>query len=165
VSVSWNVGDFAVSVHSIFPATCQAGGVAKGCLTVLGFIVLALIGGCLYFESRRPHFSGTSPLAIDVRVRDVFSTNVYQMSITNRGACETIVREFSQARPIFGATKAVGEFTFRYESGKTDVVWMLPGMPQGYYTIYLGGTFRLPSERFYQLMKEGGVDVSKIPKD
>ncbi len=147
------------SAHSI------DGGVAKGCLTVLGVTILALIGGCFYFESRRPHFSGASPLAIDVRVRDLSSTNVYEISITNRTSCEAIVREFSQARPVLGAGKAVGEFTFHYDSGNTDVVWMLPGMPHGYYTIYLGGTFRMPSERFYQVLKEGGVDVSKIPRD
>jgi len=87
------------------------------------------------------------------------------MSITNRAACEAVVREFAQARPVFGASKAIGELAFRYDDGKTNVVWMLPGMPQGYYTIYLGGTFRMPSERFYQVLKDGGVDISKIPKD
>ncbi len=75
------------------------------------------------------------------------------------------MREFAQARPVFGSTKTIGELAFRYESGKTDVVWMSPGMPQGHYTIYLGGTFRMPSERFYQVLKNGGVDVSQIPKD
>jgi hypothetical protein len=143
----------------------KSGSAGKGCLTALGILAFSLIGGCLYFESRRPHFSGTSPSAIDVRVDDVASTNVYQMSITNRAACETILQDFLQARPVFGASKAIGAFTFHYDSGKTDVVWMIPGMPQGYYTIYLGGTFRMPSERFYQVLKEGGVNVAKIRKD
>jgi hypothetical protein len=96
---------------------------------------------------------------------DYYSTNAYRFTITNRAACEAVVREFSQARPVFGASKAIGELAFRYDSGKTDVVWMIPGRPQGYYTIYRGGTFRTPSERFYQVLEKGGVDVSRIPKE
>jgi len=62
-----------------------------------------------------------------VHVEDSASTNatVYQMSITNRAACETVLREFSQARPYIDQKKAVGKFTFHYDSGKTDVVWMI----------------------------------------
>ena len=103
------------------------GRAAKGCLTTPGIIVLLLLIGGLYFESRRPRFSDTSPSTIDVHVEDSASTNatVYQVSITNRAACETVLREFSQARPYIDQKKAVGKFTFHYDSGKTDVVWMI----------------------------------------
>jgi len=104
-------------------------------------------------------------LAIDVRIPDRSSTNVYQMSITNRAACEAVLQEFAQARPVFGSRQVIGKLTFRYDNGKTDVVHMLPGMPDGYYTIYLGNTFRMRSERFYQVLKNAGVDVSQLPKD
>lgn len=146
------MGDSAVSIYpKLRTSRLESGGCAKGCLSALGICALAALAGCIYFESRRPRFSGTSPVAIDVKVQpDYYSTNAYRFSITNRTACEAVVREFTQVRPVFGASMAIGELAFRYDSGKTDVVWMLPGMPQGYYTIYLGGTFRMPSERFYQ---------------
>ena len=99
---------------------------------------------------------------------DYASTNDYHMSITNRTACETLLREFSQARPYIDQSKAVGKFTFHYENGKTDVVWIIAGS-QGYHTIFFvrpfwgPSSFHIPSERFHQLLKEAGVDVSKIP--
>jgi hypothetical protein len=130
---------------------------------------LVLIGGCLYYESRRPHFSGTSPSAIDVHIGGYHaSTNDYHMSITNRTACETLLREFRQARPYVDQSKAVGKFTFHYDSGKTDVVWMISGS-HGYHSIFFvrpswgPNSFHMRNERFYQVLKGAGVDVSKIP--
>jgi len=165
--VSWSLGHVAVSIDSISPAASQKGGAVKGCLGVVAIIVLVLIGGCLYFESRRPHFNGTQPLAIDIVVRDyVTGTNEYRTSITNRDACDAFLREFSQARPVFGSEMVMGTFAFRYASGNTDTVGVLHGFPNGYYSILQGGTtYRMPIARFRELLKDGGVDVSKFPGD
>ena len=129
---------------------------------LVAILVLVVIGYCFYYHSRHPQFSGTSPLAIDVRVSTDSSTNGYRVSITNRTTCEAILRRFREAHGVFSGHKAIGELTFRYENGKTDVVWMMPGLPDGYCDIYLGGAFRLPSDRFYQVLRDGGVDVSEI---
>ena len=139
----------------------------KGCLWVVAIIVLALIGGCLYFESRRPHFNGIRPLAIDVVVRDYATgTNEYRTTITNRAACDAFLREFSQARPVFGSEMVMSTFAFRYDSGRTDTVGVLHGFPNGYYSILQGGTtYRMPIARFRELLKNGGVDVSRFPGD
>lgn len=150
----------------INPSGRQKGGAMKGCLTALAMVVLLAIGGCLYFDSGRPRFSGTSPSSIDVYIeRKQLSTNDdYRMTITNRAACESILRGFSEAHHVFGASKAFGKFTFHYDSGKTDVVWVFPP-EETHCTIALGGTYRMPNERFFQVLKQAGVDVSKIQRD
>jgi hypothetical protein len=131
---------------------------------VIGFLAVVLICGCVYYYSRHPQFSGPSPLAIDVRLSHGSSTNDYRTTITNRAACEAIQRGFREAHGVFSGHKAIGELTFRYANGKTDTVWMMPGLPGGYSDIYLRGAFRLPSDRFYQILKGGGVDASEIQK-
>lgn len=134
----------------------------------LGVIVLLVIAGCVYFHSRRPRFSGTSVSAIEVHIApDYYAnpTNGYWTRITDRPACDAILREFRQARPIFGGTKVEGELTFLYDNGKTDVVRILPGLSHGQYSFIHGGSFWMPSERFYGVMKAAGVDISRIPKD
>ena len=127
----------------------------------VGVLVLALIGGCVYFHSRSPQFSGASPEVIDVRI-STSSSIAYRSSITNREACDTLLREFRQAHGVFFRHRPSGEMTFRFANGKTDTVQVTFGSPQGYCYFYLRGTFQLESEHFYQALKDAGVDVSKI---
>ena len=126
-----------------------------------GVLVLALIGGCVYFHSRSPQFSGASPEVVDLRISSSSST-AYQSRITNREACDTLLREFRQAHGVFFRHRPSGEMTFSFANGKTDTVLVTFGLPQGYCYFYLHGTFQLDSERFYQTLKDAGVDVSKI---
>lgn len=130
-------------------------------------ILVLLIGGCVYLVSQRPHFSGSSPTSIDVRLSGwSIGTNDYITRITNSSACSGIVREFSRARWVFGSTKVIGTFTFQYENGQTDSVPFLPGFSQGCYSIIRpGGTYEMPTERFRKVLSDGGVDVSKFPND
>ena len=75
------------------------------------FVILALllIAGCVYyFDLRKVHFSGTSPIAIDVHIHDHASTNIYDVSITNRAACEGLLKELQHASPGFGGSQVVG---------------------------------------------------------
>src|SRR6266542_4326547 len=146
-------------------------GSCRGCLAKIGVGFLALIGGCFFFESRRPHFNVAPPVAINVRVGG-YADEKYKTAITNRAACAALLREFGRAHPIFGSTKVVGEFTIHYSDGTTEIVPFLPGLSHGQYSIIVrrpfprsSGTFWIPSERFYQLLKDGGVDVSQIPQD
>jgi hypothetical protein len=148
-----------VRIDSIPATASQKGGAVKGCLGVVAIIALALIGGCLYFQLRRPHFNGIRPLAIDVVVHDYATgTNEYRTTITNPAACDAFLREFTQARPVFGSEMVIGTFTFRYDSGKTDAVGVLHGFPNGYYSILQGGTtYRMPFARFRELLKDEDV--------
>jgi len=86
------------------------------------------------------------------------------MSITNRTACDAILREFRQAHWVFGSEAQMGTFTIRYDNSKTDIVLFLHGFPGGYYSIVRsGGTYRMPIERFRKVLSDAGVDVSKFP--
>jgi hypothetical protein len=84
------------------------------------------------------------------------------MSITNRSACEGLVKELAQASPTFGGSMVVGKLTFRYADGKTDTVYILPG-PYQQYTILQSGTFTVSTNSFFRVLADGGVDLSKIP--
>ena len=136
-------------------------------MRILAILALLLIGGCVYLVTQRPHFSGSSPVAIDVRVSAYVSdTNEYRTSITNRAACDTVLQEFRQAHWVFGSEKQMGTFTIRYDNGKTDDVPVLHGFPNGYYSIIRpGGTYRIPIGRFRSVLKNAGIDVTKFPGD
>jgi hypothetical protein len=139
-------------------------------MRILAILALLLIGGCVYLVSQRPHFSGSSPIAIDVRVSASYvtdtDTNEYRTSITNRAACDVILQEFRQAHWVFGSEKQMGTFTIQYDNGKADDVPVLHGFPHGYYSIIRpGGTYRMPIERFRSVLTNAGVDVSKFPGD
>jgi hypothetical protein len=127
----------------------------------VGVLVLTLIGGCVYFHSRSPRFSGASPEVVEVRMYSLSGT-AYQSSITNREACDTLLREFRQAHGVFFRHRPSGEMTFRFANGKTDTVQVAFGSPQGYCYFYLRGTFQLEGESFYRALKNAGLDVSNI---
>ncbi|MGA3265830.1 MAG: hypothetical protein ABSE16_03300 [Verrucomicrobiota bacterium] len=89
----------------------------------LAILVLLLIGGCVYLVEQRPHFSGSSPIAIDVTVFGyVTGTNEYRASITDRAACDAVLQECRQANWVFGSEKEMGTFAIRYDNGKMDDV-------------------------------------------
>ena len=139
--------------------------IARYCAIAMGIVFLVLITFGEYSRSKHPQFGGASPLAIDVRVtRDYSSTSLYRMSITNRAACDSILNELRQAHFVLDRNKAIGELVIRYNNGKTDIVLMMPRLRSANSDIYFGGAFRLPRERFYQVLKDGGVDVSKFCK-
>jgi|GEM_PF-2450754 len=136
---------------------------ARYCAAAIGIVFFGLIAFGLYCRSKHPQFGGVSPLAIDVRVpSDYSSTNVYRMSITNRAGCDSIFNELRQAQFVLDRNKAIGEFVIRYDNGKTDVVLIMPRLRSANSDIYFGGAFRLPRERFYQVLKDEGIDVSKF---
>jgi hypothetical protein len=132
-------------------------------MRVLALLVLLLVvGGVYYFGLRRVHFSGSSPMAVELRIPDWASTNIYRVSITNRSVCERLVSELRQASPAFGGSKVVGELTFRYADGVTNVVYLLPG-PYQQYTLLQSGTFTVATNGLFRVLADGGVDLSKIP--
>ena len=92
------------------------------------------------------------------------STNYYRTTITNRLACEKILRGFREAHGVFSGHQADGELIVRYENGESDTIRTMTGLPDGYSDIYLHGSFRLPSDRFYQILRDGGVDVAQVTK-
>ncbi len=146
------------------PAAAQKeSGAVRNLLSALGTLAVLLIGVYFYFETRRPHFSGATPSAINVQVGQ-WGYSYDEKTINNRAACDAILREFSKARPVFRSEKVIGRFTFQYDSGKTDRVPFLHGFPDGYYSILIDGiTYRMPIDRFRKLLKDGGAEVTNFP--
>jgi hypothetical protein len=144
----------------------KSGLVTKLALTAVTTVVLVIIAGYIYLHTRRAQFSSRSVASIDLRREGLTSTltNSYQVSITNRVACERILQEFSHAHWVFGFSQGATELSIRYLDGQTDVVWLAPGMPGEYYTILTSsGAFRMPRADVFKVLADGGVDVSRIP--
>jgi hypothetical protein len=127
-------------------------------------VALVTIAASLY--KSRPRFSGSSPSAIEVIVYKPGSRDIaYQTTVTNRPASDSILKEFTKAHFNMNGRKADGEFIIRYDDGKTDRVPFEPGRIEGWYKIYHHGFYSIPSERFFQVLHDGGVDVSRIPRN
>jgi hypothetical protein len=59
----------------------------------------------------------------------------------------------------------IGSFTIRYANGKTDTLAVLPGHDlTGYEFRYGKGLYRVPRDRFYQVLQDAGVDTTKMPE-
>ena len=138
----------------------------KGCLTVLAVFLLLIISCAVYL--RHPRFKSPSPLQIHVEVWPTGgSTNEYRMTITNSVVCRTVVETFKKGTwTIPHMCKHRVTFTIRYDDGTTDVVGYMPGHsgPESC-EIEVGSYYRLARTNLYQVMRDAGVDISKIPED
>jgi hypothetical protein len=147
--------------------------VVRGCLFIIGAFVLFGVVGCLYlyFRLRAPHFSGSDATSIDINMRSPDSPTadskvLVQASITNGPACESLLALLRSADFRMDHKCAdIGLFTIRYANGRTDTLAVLPGHdPTGYEFRYGGWLYRLPRERLYQVLRDAGVDTTKMPE-
>ena len=143
--------------------------IAKGSLLVIGSFVLLGVAGSFYFPS--PHFSGSTAASIDITMRSPESPTadtkvLVQASITNAPACASLLALLRSARfRIDHKCAHIGVLTIRYTNGKTDTLDFLPGHdPTGYEFRFGGWLYRLPRDRFYQVLREARVDTTKMPE-
>src|SRR6185436_6489033 len=143
--------------------------IARGCLLIVGIFVLLGVASYLYL--RVPHFSGSAPTSIDFTMQSPDSPGVeskvlVQASITGAPACASLFALLRSARFRMDHKCAdIGSFTVRYANGKTDTLSVLPGHdPTGYEFRFGGWLYRLPRERLYQVLREAGVDTTKMPE-
>lgn len=143
---------------------------ARGCLLSVG--VLALLAGAAYFYFRTPHFSGSTPVSIDIRIQSpdvpaVESNVVVQATITDRRIASSLFALLRSARFGMGhKCSDVGSFTIRYTNGKTDTLGLLPGHNPTRYEFRCGAwLYRLPRDRFYRVLRDAGVDTTKMPEN
>lgn len=142
--------------------------IAKGCLLIIGvFILLGFTG---YFYLRSPHFSGSTPTSIDIAIQErwVFPPNTnssVRARITSVPACVSLFELLRSARCVLGCKCIdVGSFTIRYPDGKTDTLAFLPGHdPTGYEFRDAVWQYRLPRNKFYQVLRDVGVDPTRMP--
>ena len=140
-----------------------------GCLLVIGAFVLPGVAG--YFYLRSPHFSGSTATAVDITMRSPISWTagskvLMQASIIEAPACASLLDLLRSARIHMEHKCAdIGVFTIRYTNGKTDTLNFLPGHDPTRYEFRFGGRlYRLPREHFYQVLREAGVDTTKMPE-
>ena len=143
--------------------------VARGCLCIVGAFVLLGVAG--YFHLRAPHFSGSAATSIDITMRSprspfAESKILVQASITDGPACASLFALLRSARfRMDHKCAAIGSFTVRYADGRTDTLAVLPGHnPTGYEFRFGGWLYRLPKERLYQVLRDAGVDTTKMPE-
>jgi hypothetical protein len=102
---------------------------------------------------------------MDVHIYDYVSTNEYRVSITNAAACRMIVQTLkSGVWTMPHLCKYRATFTLHYDNGKSDLIGYMPGHsgPE-ICEIGLGGYYRLSRTNFYQVMRDAGVDMSRMP--
>ncbi len=138
---------------------------ALGCLTLLlGLVALGVVN---HYYFRTPTFSGSSPMAIEI-VADTpdLSKDLYYTNINDRAACSNILRALGEARVTgFHACPTLGWFAVLYDNGKSEMIHFLPGHDPNRYEIRCAsGNFALSRQRFYQVLKDAGVDTTKIPE-
>ena len=152
--------------------------VARGCLLIIAALILLLgVAGYFYpgaphfFYFRAPHLSGSTASSIEFTMQSPNSPSakskvLVQASITNGPACASLFALLHSARfRIDHKCADIGSFTIRYTNGKTDTLAVLPGHdPTGYEFRYRGSLYRLPRERLYQVLRDAGVDTTKMPE-
>ena len=60
----------------------------------------------------------------------------------------------------------IGSFRIRHTNGKVDTLAFLPGHHTSRYEFRLGGwLYLLPRPQFYQVLRDAGVDTTKMPEN
>jgi len=143
--------------------------IPRGCLVVPGALLLVGIVG--YFYLRAPHFHGSSPSSIGIEVRSPDFHGgapevLLQTNITSRVACASLFKLLQAGRFRMDHKCAeIGSFTIHYPTGKTDAIDVLPGHDEASYEFRFGNwLYHVPRDRFYQILQDAGIDVSKIPQ-
>jgi hypothetical protein len=129
-------------------------------LLVIGVVFLCFFAFALYF--RHPRFSGISPKDIEVVAYRPFSDEItYRMDIRERASCEKVLKELSQAQfSVFGF-RPTGVLNIRYDNGTEDHV-KFTQCNDGTHSLEFHMFYVIPSQQFCQVLKEAGVDVSKL---
>lgn len=141
--------------------------VAFGCLFIVGLFIL--LGLSRYIYIRVPRFSGSTPVTIQITMYspDELQTNaVIHATITNELAAQSLLRFLRSARVRLLDHKCadVGSFTIRYQNSKVDTLDFLPGHDVSRYEFrFGGGLYLLPRPQFYQVLRDAGVDTTKMP--
>ena len=132
-------------------------------LGVFGILFLLLLSFSIY--AQRPRFGGTSPKAIEVVVFRPFSNEIaYRTDITNRVACEKVLKELRQARFTFFGFKPTGVLNIQYDNGRVDHL-KFTQCNDGTHSLTFHMFYEMPSRQFCQALKEAGVDVSRFEGD
>jgi ferredoxin len=145
--------------------------IARGRLIILALI--ALITGAYYFHSSPPSFSGETASSIDITTRSPLEPEPYskpdvllQTGITSQAACASLLALLRSARDHTDHQCAdIGTMQIHYANGLTDTLTLLPGHdPARYEFRFARGAYHVPRDRFYQVLRDAGIDTTKVPQ-
>ncbi len=130
--------------------------------TLLVFGVLFLLLLCFSVYVQRPRFGGSSPKSIEVVVYRPFSSEIaYHTDISDRAACEKVLRELRHARFTFFGFKPTGVLNIQYDDGKVDRL-KFTQCNDGTHSLTFRVFYEIPSKQFCRALQEAGVDVSRF---
>jgi hypothetical protein len=141
----------------------------NGCLSVIVLFIALGVGG--YFYLRSPHFSGSAAASMELAMwlpdgpSALDDQPSVQASITNKPACESLLVLLRTARLRMDLCKCgdIGALKIQYPTGETDTLRLLPGHDPASYEFRFGnGLYRLPRERFFHVLRDVGVDTTKL---
>ena len=129
-------------------------------LVVIGALFISVFVFSIYLQ--HPRFSGVSPTVIEVVAYRPFSSEItYRTDITNRAACEKLLKELRQARFTFFGFKPTGVLNIRYDNGRVDHL-KFTQCNDGTHSLTFNAFYVIPSTQFCRALIEAGVDVSKF---
>jgi len=129
-------------------------------LVVFGVLFVLLL--CFSIFIQHPRFSGHSPKVIEVvAYRPSSSEIAYRADVTNRVACEKVLKELGQARFAFFGFKPTGVLNIQYDNGKVDHL-KFTQCNDGTHSLTFHVFYVIPSRQFCRALKEAGFDVSRF---
>ncbi len=146
--------------------------VSRNRLLIIGTVVLLGVAGYFYIRHlQAPDFGDSAATSIDIKMWSppsprAASKVLVQASITDGPACASLFALLRSARSgTDHKCDGIGSFTVRYTNGKTDTLGVLPGHdPTAYEFRFHGSLYQLPREQLYQVLREAGVDSTKMPE-
>ena len=121
--------------------------------------------GLINYHTRGPQFGGSYPVSIEIFVEQRDAKDFYSTTIVDREACTRIMRALVDARSAnLHDSPEIGWFIVHYADGSTNQIYLLPGHNADRYGIRWGtGDFALSKKHFYAVLRDAGVDTTKIP--
>jgi len=128
---------------------------------------IAIIGvGLINYLTRGPEFGGSYPVSVEIFVEQRDAKEFYTMTIVDRDACSRIIRVLCDARKSdLGDSPGMGWLMVHYPDGTTNQIHFLPGRnPESEGIRWGKHDFALSRKRFYDVLRQAGVDVTRIPE-
>jgi hypothetical protein len=135
---------------------------------------LVIFGLVLLFFNRAPDFSGSKVSSIEIKIyggmisvdSEILGRELLlESTLTDSSVCASIFKFLSSAyRGSDHKCPSIGLIEIHYADGKIDTIEPLHGHDPEYIEFRFDDElYLLPREQFLQILRDAGVDTSKIP--
>lgn len=154
----------AAREHRAAPSRRRPSVRKRGCLISFALIALTVLLAAI--RVYHPRFKSSSPSEIEMLAWQHGRNENHSERITSPSNCSSIINVFKQGTwTIPHMCKDRARFKIQYENGTVDYVDFMPGHdgPE-FCEIRMGlGHYRLSRKELFEVLREAGVDTSKIP--